>query len=104
MTVEVAVRVNGGLLEMELAIQEATSAVGRCQTQQALKRFDPDGSRIRVGVIKLTARGRDPMEYQTPTGAEVERDVYQSSRRGRIFCPLERQALTVRGATPLFTS
>jgi hypothetical protein len=104
-TVEVTVRLNGSLLEMEAAIQEATNAVGCCVTEEALKRFDTDGSPMRVGEIKLTARGRDPKEYQTPYGAvEVERYVYQTSRGGRIFCPLEHQARIVRGATPLFAS
>ncbi|MGA8010047.1 MAG: ISKra4 family transposase [Thiomonas sp.] len=104
-TVEVTVRLSGTLLEMEGAIQEASNAVGRCVTEEALKRFDTDGSAIRVGEIKLTARGRDPKEYQTPYGAvQIERYVYQSSRGGSIFCPLERQARIVRGATPLFAS
>ena len=84
-TVEVTVRLNSSLLEMESAIQEATNAVGCCVTEEALKRFDADGSPIRVGEIKLTARGRDRKEYQTPYGVvEVERYVYQSSRGGRI--------------------
>jgi hypothetical protein len=90
---------------MEGAIQEATNAVGRCVTEEALTRFDTDGSPIRVGDIKLTARGRDPKEYQTPYGpVQVERYVYQSSRGGRIYCPLEHQGRIVRGATPRFAS
>ena len=104
-TVEVTVRLNSSLLEMESAIQEATNAVGCCVTEEALKRFDADGSPIRVGEIKLTARGRDRKEYQTPYGVvEVERYVYQGSRGGRIYCPLEHQARIVRGATPFFAS
>lgn len=104
-TVEVTVRLGGSLLGMEGAIQEAVNAVGRCATEEALKRFDTDGSPIRVGEIKLTARGRDPKEYQTPYGpVQVERFVYQSSRGGRIYCPLEHEARIVRGATPLFAS
>jgi hypothetical protein len=104
-TVEVTVRLGGSLLDMEGAIQEASNAVGRCATEEALKRFDTDGSPIRVGEIKLTARGRDPKEYQTPYGSvPVERYVYQSSRGGRIYCPLEQRARIVRGATPLFAS
>ncbi len=43
---------NGSLLEMETAIQEATNAVGCCVTEEALRRFDADGSPIRVGEIK----------------------------------------------------
>ena len=104
-TVEVTVRLNSSLLEMEEAIQEATNAVGCCVTEEALKRFDTDGSPMRVGEIRLTARGRDPKEYQTPYGVvEVERYVYQGSRGGRIYCPLEHQARIVRGATPFFAS
>lgn len=104
-TVEVTVRLDGSLLGMEGAIQEAVNAVGRCATEEALKRFDTDGSPLRVGEIKLTARGRDPKEYQTPYGpVQVERFVYQSSRGGRIYCPLEHEARIVRGATPLFAS
>jgi hypothetical protein len=104
-TVAVTVRLAGSLWEMEEAIREATNALGCCATQEALKRFDTDGSPIRVGALKLTARGRDPKRYQTPYGAvEVERYVYQTSHGGRIHCPLEQQARIVRGATPLFAS
>lgn len=104
-TVEVTVRLSGSLLEMEGAIQEAANAVGRCATEEALKRFDADGSPLRVGEIKLTARGQAPKEYQSPYGAvPVKRYVYQSARGGRIYCPLEHRARIVRGATPLFAS
>jgi len=104
-TVSVTVRLTGSMLDMEAAIQEATHAVGCCVTAEALKRFDTDGSPIRIGALKLTARGRDPKPYQTPYGeVAVERYVYQTSRGGRIDCPLEHQARIVRGATPLFAS
>ena len=104
-TVSVTVRLTGRMLDMEAAIQEATHAVGCCVTAEALKRFDTDGSPIRIGALKLTARGRDPKPYQTPYGeVAVERYVYQTSRGGRIYCPLEHQARIVRGATPLFAS
>jgi len=104
-TVAVTVRLSGSLLEMEGAIQEATNAVGRCVTEEALRHFDTDGSAMRIGEIKLTARGRDPKVYQSPYGeVQVERYVYQSSRGGRIYCPLEHQGRIVRGATPRFAS
>ncbi|MFN2186485.1 MAG: hypothetical protein ACK2UU_21085 [Anaerolineae bacterium] len=45
-TVAVTVRLSGSLLEMEAAIREATNAVGCCVTEEALKRFDTDGSPI----------------------------------------------------------
>ncbi len=92
-TVEVTVRLSGSLMDVEAAILEA------------LERFDTDGSPIRFGETKLTARGRHPKEYQTPYGvAEVERYVYQTSRGGRIYCPLEHQGRIVHGATPRFAS
>jgi hypothetical protein len=104
-TVAVTVRLSGSLLEMEGAIQEASNEVGRCVTEEALQRFDTDGSPIRIGDIKLTARGRDAKVYQSPYGeVQVERYVYQSSRGGRIYCPLEHQGRIVRGATPRFAS
>ena len=106
-TVKVGVQftLRGSLLEMEEAILEATNAVGRCATEKALRYFDTDGSPIRVGETKLTARGRNSKEYQTPYGVvEVERYVYQIPRGGRIFCPLEKQGRIVRGATPRFAS
>ena len=44
-----------------------------------------------------------PKEYQTPYGATtVERHVYQSSKGGKTFCPLERNARIVTSATPRF--
>ena len=104
-TVEVTVRLSGSLLEMEGAILEASNAVGRCATEEALGRFDTDGSPMRVGETKLTARGRNPKVYQSPYGeVQVERYVYQTSRGGRIYCPLEHQARIIRGATPRFAS
>ncbi len=103
--VQVRFALRGSLLEMEEAILEATNAVGRSATEQALQSFDTDGSPIRVGETKLTACGRNAKEYQTPYGVvEVERYVYQTSRGGRIFCPLEQQGRIVRGATPRFAS
>jgi hypothetical protein len=60
-TVEATVRLRGSLLEMDRAILQATNAVGRSVTEQALTRFEADGRSIRIGEIKLTARGRDPI-------------------------------------------
>ena len=98
-------RLSGNLLEMEGAILEASNAVGRCASEEALGRFDTDGSPMRLGETKLTARGRNPKVYQSPYGeVQVERYVYQTSRGGRIYCPLEHQARIIRGATPRFAS
>jgi hypothetical protein len=57
---------------MEEAMQAATNAGGCCITKEALQRFDPDGSPIRVGALLPAARGRNPKVYQTPYGAVEE--------------------------------
>lgn len=63
-----------------------------------MKRFDTDGS-----PIKLTARDKDNKTYRTPYGSvQLERYVYQTSKGGRIYCPLEHNARIIRGATPKF--
>ena len=61
-TVEVTMRLSGSLMEMEAAILEATNAVGRCATEEALGRFDTDGSPIRVGETKLSEEARRVLE------------------------------------------
>ncbi|WP_221899894.1 hypothetical protein [Bathymodiolus platifrons methanotrophic gill symbiont] len=72
-------------------------------TGEALKCFDTDGSPIIKEDTKLTSRNKDSKKYQTPFGiVEIERHVYQSSKGGKIFCPLEDSARTIFAATPKF--
>ena len=101
--VEVTVRLSGSLLDMETAIQEASNALGRCVTEEALKHFDTDGSAIRVGEIKFTARGRHPKAYQTPYGAvQVERHVYSEHARRAYRLPARAPgADRARGDPPI---
>ena len=102
-TFQVTVRIGGTMLEMEAAIQDAVNDLGRSATGEALQHFDTDGSPITLGSIKWTARSRDGNTYQTPYGpVHIERYVYQTSRGGRIYCPLEHQARIIRDATPRF--
>ena len=54
--IEMEVDINGSLLEAEEAIQEAINGAGLVATTEALKRFDADGSPIRICDIKLTAK------------------------------------------------
>ena len=68
-----------------------------------LHRFDTDGTPIVIGQTTLTSIGTVPKEYQTPYGATtVSRHVYQSSKGGKTFCPLQRDARIVTSATPRF--
>ena len=70
-------------------------------TGELLKRFDTDGSALQMGSTKLTSKGQVEKSYQTPYGeTRVERHVYQSPQGGATFCPLERDARIIQGATP----
>ncbi len=101
LTLQVVIPFNRSMLEAENVIQDALNEVGTLATVNFLKRFDTDGSPIVIGQTTLTSKGSVPKEYQTPYGATtVERHVYQSSKGGKTFCPLERDARIVTSATP----
>jgi len=102
-TICVTVDLSGTMLEAEERIQDACNQAGALATAEALKRFDTDGSPIVMGEIKWTKRSASAKKYQTPYGeVEIERNVYQTSKGGRIHCPLEAAARIVRHATPRF--
>jgi hypothetical protein len=102
-TVSVTINLEGSMMEMENTILDAVNDVGCTATGVALKRFDTDGSPIIREGVKLTSRNKDSKKYQTPFGiTEIERHVYQSSKGGKIFCPLEDSARTILAATPKF--
>jgi hypothetical protein len=103
LTIQVTIKLTGSLLEMENTILDSFNEIGCLATAEALKRFDTDGSPIKLGDTKMTARDKDNKTYQTPYGSvQLERYVYQTSKGGRIYCPLEHHARIVRGATPKF--
>jgi len=103
LTIQVTVNISGNMLDAEERIQQAVNEVGCLATQQALKQFDTDGSAITTGGIKWTKRGSNRKNYQTPYGeVEIERYVYQTSKGGKIYCPLEHNARIIRHATPRF--
>ncbi len=86
---------------MENNIQDACNKVGNLATQNALSLFDTDGSPIKIGSEKWTSKGIYPRKYQTPYGeTSIDRHVYQNSRGGKTFCPLENNARIIRKATP----
>lgn len=102
-TVEIKVDVSGSMLEAEGSILGALNEAGCIATAEALAGFDTDGSRIVIGGEKWFTKGKLPKVYQTPFGeVEVGRHVYQRSRGGKTFCPLERAARIVVTSTPRF--
>jgi len=102
-TVSTTFKLTGSMLEMENTILNAVNKVGCVGTEEALKQFDTNGSPLLLNDVKWTARNKDAKKYQTPYGVvNIERYVYQTSKGGKIFCPLEDKARTVYAATPKF--
>src|SRR3954447_1718889 len=102
-TIQVEVPYGSSMLEAEEVLQQRLNEAGTLATAEVLGRFDADGSPIQVGDTKLTSKGRLLKEYQTPYGvAPLERHVYQSSRGGKTYCPLDRNARIVVSSTPKF--
>jgi hypothetical protein len=102
-TISVTFELTGSLLEMENSILDAVNEVGCAGTEEALKQFDTNGMPLIREGIKWTSRNKDTKKYQTPFGpVTIKRHVYQTSKGGKIFCPLEDSARTVYSATPKF--
>src|SRR6478672_4673669 len=102
-TIQVEIPYGSSMLDAEEVLQQRLDEAGTLATAEVLQRFDTDGSPIQVGDTKLTSKGKLLKEYQTPYGvAPVERHVYQSSRGGRTYCPLDRNARVVVSSTPRF--
>jgi hypothetical protein len=102
-TVSVTIPLDGSMMEMENTILDAVNDVGCVATGEALKRFDTNGQPIIKEGVKLTSKNKDSKKYQTPFGVtKIERYVYQTSKGGKVFCPLEDSARTIFAATPKF--
>ncbi len=102
-TIQVTVPYNSSMLDFEEALQRQLNDAGALATQEGLKQFDTDGSPITIGATKLTSKGQLPKNYQTPYGvATVERHVYQGSKGGATYCPLDRDARIIVSSTPKF--
>jgi hypothetical protein len=102
-TIQIEIPYGSSLLHAEEAIQQRLNEAGTLATGEVLQRFDTEGSPITVGDTKLTSKGKLLKEDQTPYGvAPVERHVYQSSRGGKTYCPLDRNARIVVSSTPRF--
>jgi len=102
-TIQLEIPYNSSMLDFEEVIQQRLNQAGVLATAEALRQFDADGSPIQVGDTKLTTKGKLKKEYQTPYGvATVDRYVYQSSRGGKTYCPLDRNARIVVSSTPKF--
>ena len=101
--VQMRVPLNGSMQERERAIRQAVNEAGNLATQKALEGFDTDGGPIEVGGERWSSKGALPKAYQTPYGeVAIVRHVYQRSRGGQTYCPLEHDARVVITSTPAF--
>jgi hypothetical protein len=100
---QVKVSLKGSMLESEQSILECVNEVGTLATGIALKQFDTDGEPIVIGDVKFTSRCKSDKEYQTPYGVtSIRRHVYQTSKGGKVYIPLNSGARIIQGATPRF--
>lgn len=101
LVIEITLPLARSMLEGEGHIEQALNEAGSLATGELLKRFDTDGSAIQMGSTRLTSKGQVEKPYQTPYGeTRLKRHVYQSPQGGATFCPLERDARIIQGATP----
>jgi len=101
--ITLSVKLDGSMLEMEEALQDSLNEAGCAVMEQALESFDTDGSPIKIADTKFSCKGRFKQAYETPYGkAHVQRHIYQTSKGGRTFCPLEYNANLVLNSTPRY--
>lgn len=102
-TVQVTVPLKKSMLESEESILDSINEAGALVTKEALECFDTDGSPIILENVKLTSQSKGEKEYQTPYGAiRVARHLYQTSKGGKTYCPMESSARIIQAATPKF--
>lgn len=100
---EITLELTSSMLNTEEEIQKTLNEAGTLATAEALKYFDTDGSPIQLGGVKMTSKAPVSKKYQCAWGeCEIERYVYQTSKGGAIFCPLEHNARIITTSTPKF--
>lgn len=101
--IEAEIPYNINMLAAEEAVQESLNKIGALATKEILEMHDTDGSPIKVGHTKLTSKGRESKEFQSPYGPViVDRHVYQSSKGGQIYAPLDIGSKVIGTSTPKF--
>ena len=103
-TIQFTVKLTGSMLDDEQALQRSLNEAGQIAMGPMLDQFDTNGEPVRVDGVKHTVRVRSPQTYETPYGpVQVERNVYQSSRGGRTYVPLEVDGRMVLNSTPRYS-
>lgn len=101
--IQIEVEFCSSMLDSEKRIQDAINEAGAAATGVLLERFDTNGKAITMGSVSMSSKGQVECAYQTPYGeVTVPRHVYQTSKGGKTFCPLELNARIILSATPMF--
>lgn len=102
-SITITVDLTGSMMEMEDKIQEELNEAGCGLTKEALRKFDTNGQPLKIGGTRYTAQQKSLKEYQTPYGpVAFSRYVYQTSKGGEIYCPLDDYARIITSSTPRF--
>ena len=100
---EITVPYSKNILDAEEKVQQALNMAGALATEKVMKLHDTDGSPIVVRGNKLTSKGLEIKKFQTPYGPiDVERHVYQSSKGGNTYVPLDMGSRVIGTSTPKF--
>ena len=104
LTVQFTVKLTGSMLDDEQALQQSLNEAGQIAMRPMLEQFDTNGEAIRVEGVKHTVRTCSPQTYETPYGpVQVERNVYQNSKGGRLYVPMENDGRMVLNSTPRYS-
>lgn len=102
-TLQITIPLSNSFLETETKIQSVLNEAGTIASGEALKQFDTDGLAIEKSGKRWTSKGQQPKTYQTPYGSiEINRHIYQTSRGGETYCPLEVDSRIIITSTPRF--
>lgn len=101
--IQIEVEFSSSMLDSEKRIQSALNEAGVAATGVLLEKFDTNGRPIQMGSVSMTSKGLVECAYQTPYGeVTIARHVYQTSKGGKTFCPLEQNSRIILSATPMF--
>lgn len=102
-TIQFEVTLTNSMLESEENILSSLNEAGSIATKEALKKFDTDGAKLIFGNNIFFSKGKLPKKYQTPYGEiSINRHVYQGSKGGKTFCPMEQDSRIIVTSTPRF--